>query len=109
MSIAGLLLSLATAQAGAQPAVPRGAVVPIDDYPPAALRAEEQGDTGFHLRIDTAGRVIECTVTKGSGSAVLDAATCRLALRRARFSPARDAGGAAVEGSYDGVVRWRLP
>ncbi len=79
------------------------------DYPKAALRAEETGTTGFRLDVSRKGKATACTVTFSSGSAVLDAATCSVLLRRARFSPARDANGRGVAGTYASRFRWMLP
>jgi TonB family protein len=79
------------------------------DYPPAALRHNEQGVVAFELQIDAAGRVALCTVTHSSGSVVLDARTCALIQERARFEPARDARGNAVAGSFRQRIGWQLP
>jgi TonB family protein len=81
----------------------------IDDYPAAALRGEEQGTTGFRLSIGANGRVTDCAVTQTSGSAALDAATCRILRSRARYIPARDYAGNPAIGSDSGRVTWRLP
>ena len=64
---------------------------------------------GISVAIGTDGRVTSCRVTAPSGSSALDQATCRLYAQRARFTPARDAGGAVVEGRYSDRVRWELP
>lgn len=87
----------------------RAAWITNDDYPPAAIRAEEQGTVGSSVAIGTNGRVTSCRVTAPSGSSALDQATCRLYAQRARFTPARDAAGTAMEGSYSDRVRWYLP
>jgi protein TonB len=79
------------------------------DYPAAAMRANEQGATGFSLRVDKEGRVSECTIKASSGSASLDEATCSLVTRRARFRPAVDAEGRPKDGEYANRVRWVLP
>lgn len=79
------------------------------DYPDAALRAEEQGTTGFTLQIGPDGRVTNCTVTSSSGSATLDNATCRIMRSRARFTPAHDSSGNATSDSTSARIRWVLP
>src|SRR5436853_829387 len=56
-----------------------------EDYPAAARAAHEQGMVEFTLDVGPNGRVMGCTVTRGSGSALLDATTCRLVRSRARF------------------------
>lgn len=79
------------------------------DYPPSALRAEEQGVTGFRLQVGPDGRVTNCTVTSSSGSSSLDEATCRLVTRRARFTPAEDASGNKIAATYANKITWRIP
>lgn len=79
-----------------------------DDYPAAALRNNEQGRVAFALAIDANGRVNGCRITRSSGSAALDAATCRIMRARARYTPARDARGIAVPDADVGVIDWIL-
>jgi protein TonB len=80
-----------------------------EDYPAAAIRAEDQGTTRFRLSIGSDGRVTECTITSSSGSSALDSTTCRLMKQRARFTPARDSSGKAVGDTVGGGIRWVLP
>ena len=80
-----------------------------EDYPAAALRAEEQGTVGFRLDVGADGRVTNCSITSTSGSASLDSTTCRLLRSRARFNPARDSNGNATTDSTYGRITWRLP
>ncbi len=80
-----------------------------DDYPLKALRNEETGTVTFSVAIDRDGRVTNCTVTESSGSASLDLTTCSIIQRRARFRPARDAQGRAVEDHSTGRIKWALP
>jgi len=87
----------------------RGAWITTDDYPTAALRAEEQGVVSLTAQVGGDGRVTGCSVTASSGSATLDSAACRLYQRRARFEPARDDAGIAVATTYSDRVRWQLP
>lgn len=79
------------------------------DYPSGPLRREQEGTARFRLEIAASGKVENCTITRSSGVEQLDQATCRLASRRARFDPARDAADKPVTGSYDGSVRWVIP
>lgn len=94
---------------GAVPKGHPGDWVNSDDYPPSAERAGLQGHSGFRLGIGTDGRPTDCTITRSSGSAELDATACRLLMRRARFTPARGADGQPVVSSYGSTVDWRLP
>ena len=80
-----------------------------DDYPKEARKARQQGTVGFRLHISREGRVSACTITASSGSPSLDAATCALVQRRARFRPARDRAGNPAEDFKDHAVTWVLP
>ena len=80
-----------------------------EDYPPNAIRNEEQGTTRFRLGVGPDGKVTNCTVTGSSGSLALDSATCRLMKSRARFTPARDSDGRQVADAVASTIRWVLP
>ncbi|WP_421839681.1 energy transducer TonB [Novosphingobium sp.] len=79
------------------------------DYPAGALHRGQQGASTFELTIGPDGRVRDCRITRSSGSADLDAATCAKVSERASFTPARDEHGDLVAGRYSGVIRWRIP
>ncbi len=79
------------------------------DYPAGAQRNEEQGTTSVRLSIGTDGRVTDCSVTGSSGSSTLDAATCNILRRRARFTPARDSSGNPTTDTTTTRIRWVLP
>jgi protein TonB len=96
----------------AEAAKPRGnpqGWVTDEDYPAAAMRSGESGTTGVRLAVGADGRVTDCNVTSSSGSSVLDQTACRLLMRRARFTPAKDTSGSAVAGSWSSRFTWRLP
>lgn len=96
----------------AQPAVARGTLAAWmgdADYPSAALRARQEGAVVVKLAIARTGDVAACDVVKTSGSAALDAETCRIFKRRARYKPALDAGGNPVDSIDHHTVRWQLP
>lgn len=81
-----------------------------DAYPPAAASMREEGMVVAALAIDAQGVVTGCHIVTSSKSTSLDAATCRIITgRKTSFSPARDAVGKPVAGSYDLKVRWVLP
>jgi TonB family protein len=80
-----------------------------DDYPPDAIRNNEEGRTVARLLIGANGRVQSCGIVTSSGSASLDAATCRAAVRRGMFEPAHLASGERVRSTFDLPVRWVLP
>jgi protein TonB len=76
------------------------------DYP-RELEAQRVGGTvHISFRVRTDGRVAGCTVVGSSGSAVLDALTCRLFTERFRFRPAMTAGGQPVESTLGTSFTW---
>jgi periplasmic protein TonB len=93
----------------ARPLTAPGRWVSEADYPTNALRRGEQGVTAFEITVGPDGRVRDCTVTRSSGSAELDAATCVKVTQRARFDPASDERGAVVAGRYRNAIRWQIP
>jgi len=80
-----------------------------NDYPRRALREEREGVTGFRVTVGTDGRVSDCQITRSSGHADLDEATCTNITRRARFRPATNGDGDEVVGYYSNSVRWVIP
>ncbi|MGC5204383.1 energy transducer TonB, partial [Klebsiella pneumoniae] len=79
-----------------------------DDYPAAALRAEQAGTVRFRLDVDPTGKVTNCTVTGSSGVSVLDSTACNLLKRRARFNPAEDENGNKISAPYNGSFTWKI-
>ena len=80
-----------------------------EDYPDAAIRNGDMGSVRAQLAIAADGKVAGCTIVASSGSAALDSATCRILKARARFAPARDSNGAAVNDTYvTPKITWRL-
>ncbi len=95
----------------AVPLSPRGSPqgwVTNDDYPPSAQRDGVEGTTSFALQVGSDGKVQSCSITKSSGSTVLDDTACRLLLRRAKFNPAKDAAGNAVPAVFPSRFRWQI-
>lgn len=79
------------------------------DYRTRWIYEEMAGTARFTLSIDARGQVTGCTITKSTGHTPLDAATCDLVSKRARFDAARDNLGKPVAGSYKGVITWTIP
>ena len=79
------------------------------DYRTSWINRGLEGIAGFTVQIDSRGRVNDCTITRSTGHAALDTATCRLVERRARFEPARDSTGNIVPGTYSNSVAWEIP
>jgi periplasmic protein TonB len=69
------------------------------DYPRSLGAAGVGGTVGVRYFVGEDGRVGECTITRSSGSAELDAITCRLVRERFRFRPSLDEDGRPV-GSF---------
>ena len=99
---------LALTLAAAAPEKPEP-LVQEGDYPAEALKKGEQGEVRFMLTVTVDGRVRACEIVASSGSRSLDATTCRIVAKRARFAPARDAQGKPIEGKYPGRINWVLP
>ncbi len=94
------------------PLTPRGSPqswVTNEDYPPSALRANQEGTTRYRLTIDNTGRVTDCQVTASSGVSTLDSAVCSLLRRRARFNTGKDSAGNATGGFFQGSFKWVVP
>ena len=94
---------------GARPKGNPGKWVTNDDYRPRWIREDMAGTARFSLSIDASGKVTGCTITRSTGHAPLDAATCDLVKQRSRFEAARDGNGKAVTGNYSGTITWRIP
>jgi protein TonB len=85
-----------------------GAWVTYDDYPPEALRAHQEGTALFTLDIDVLGCPTRCTITRSTGFAILDDATCAMLLRRAQFKPAVDGDGKPIPATWSSKFRWQI-
>ncbi|WP_404339647.1 energy transducer TonB [Sphingomonas sp. MMS12-HWE2-04] len=57
-----------------------------DFYPPAALRAEQQGVSAIRCTLTVTGALENCSLKQSSGFPLLDAATLQMALYT-RYSP----------------------
>ncbi|MBD2842404.1 energy transducer TonB [Erythrobacter rubeus] len=86
-----------------------GRWVTDSDYRSRWVREEMSGVASFALTIDRKGKVSDCTITKSSGHAPLDEATCKLIQRRAQFEPAKDSYGNPIAGTYRNSINWKLP
>lgn len=79
------------------------------DYPREAGEAGEGGTVGVRFVVEPDGRVSRCSVTRSSGSRVLDDTTCRLIVERFRYTPSFDPAGrpvrATIVQNHSWVVR----
>lgn len=73
-------------------------------YPMEARRNRIQGSVEVTLEVDDRGRVEHCKITKSSGSGLLDRETCRLLLKRARFTPAIGPDGSFAAQYYKTIL-----
>lgn len=87
--------------------IARTMAVSDDDFPPASLRAGEEGVTGISVVIGTDGRVKSCSVVSSSGFSRLDERACQIAQRRWRFNPATE-DGKPVEATERRQFRWQI-
>jgi protein TonB len=81
------------------------------DYPPAALRAKESGQTRVSVCVDVEGRMSQARVVASSGSQRLDDAAIK-ALNGNRLDPAIGTDGkpiAMCNPPYEFTYEWRLP
>jgi TonB family protein len=83
-----------------------GSIITPSDYP---RDARLQGTTRFEMEVSADGRPTVCTIIGSSGQAALDVATCNAFMKRARFTPAKDASGFVIAGRYRGSVTWKEP
>ena len=79
------------------------------DYPLEALRKKEQGVAIIAWTIGIDGRVHDCHTAVSSGSASLDAASCRALSTRGRYAPAIGKDGKPMETHQARRVSWSLP
>ncbi len=79
------------------------------DYKSRWIREELVGRATFRLDINANGKVENCSITRSTGHAVLDQATCSLISKRARFKPAKASDGSPTSGVYTSSIRWQLP
>lgn len=79
-----------------------------DQYPPEALRAGQSGRVIALLNVGSDGSITECRVAVSSKSRPLDDATCVIAKRRLRLSPAEDVAGNAIVSQKWLDVNWQL-
>ncbi|VXC56240.1 conserved hypothetical protein [Sphingomonas sp. 8AM] len=80
-----------------------------DNYPPAAIRAGEQGRVVAIVAVDATGHPTACRIDVSIGSPTLEKGTCALILARGRFTPARDAKDRAIASEVTFPIRWVLP
>jgi len=83
----------------------------INWFSPDDMPADVQGTVNTYMvgtstTIGTDGRPINCQIDRPTTDPKLDALTCALILRRARFTPARWIDGSVSYGLYRMPVKW---
>jgi periplasmic protein TonB len=106
LAIAGML---AAAVDGPIPKSDIKALISPEDYPASLVGQRPAGPVSVLLTVAPTGRVKRCDILRSSGAAALDAATCRLMVSRARFTPAHDAKGGPTEGGMAATIAWPRP
>jgi protein TonB len=75
----------------------------VADFPSAP------GSITVTLVVSAGGAATACSATETSGKASLDAELCAKLRRRARFTPATDAAGTTVPGTWTHLYSWPVP
>lgn len=93
----------------AKPLNSPGAWFETDDYPPAAVRAGEEGRVRVKVAISSEGMPIGCRVLTSSGYSPLDRVTCDVVMKKGRFRAAIGRAGEPIPAIWEspGIV-WRL-
>jgi periplasmic protein TonB len=91
---------------GGSPPIRTAGAIRDSDYPRKAGKDGQHGRVGTEIQVDANGRPSACVILRSSGSAELDQATCRLIMRRFRYTPARDAQGRAMTGTATYDQQW---
>lgn len=101
--------SLKAAKTPPQPLGNPGDWATTSDYPSELLRKGQGGIVRFLLVVGPNGIPDKCTIARSSGVPLLDATTCQLVMRRAKFKAAADTNGQPIAGYYLNRVRWLIP
>jgi protein TonB len=89
----------------------RFAQMMVEDYPPRALRAKQEGDVTVSMCVSIDGRASDVKLVRGSVVESLDEATVK-GIAKLRFTPAKDENGkntAWCNPPYQLTVSWKLP
>ena len=83
-------------------------LISADDYPWESLFNGDAGAVKTVLLIDEEGKVADCSVIETSGAAMLDAQTCAILKRRARFTPAVGKDGKPAKDAWIQKINWKV-
>jgi hypothetical protein len=93
----------------ARSVAPLASYVSDGDYPAQAVDENRGGISKVTLLIDETGTLKDCLVEETSGIATLDAMTCAIFIRRAKFHPALDDQGKPVKSILSTRIKWVMP
>ena len=79
------------------------------DYPTRAMREKREGTVTFKIIVLADGRPGACSIANSSGHPDLDAVTCMIIMRRARFEQVDDGAQTIINRNYSGRIRWKVP
>lgn len=77
-------------------------------YPKESLERREEGTVGYRVEVDRRGELKTCEVTRSSGFAALDRATCEILIRNGKFRTRTNAEGRKVQYTHDGNIVWKI-
>ncbi|MEG8039068.1 TonB family protein [Sphingomonas sp. LR60] len=80
-----------------------------EHYPPAALRAGEQGRVVVAVDVDADGKPSGCRVSEPGNLPILESSTCQAVMSGGEFAPALDRRGRPVTSTLIMPVRWVIP
>lgn len=92
----------------ARPASDPGRWLTTNDYPRNALTEYKGGLVNFRLSVDLIGKPSQCSVQRAVNESLFAQATCKILMKRAKFSPALDAEGRPVPGFFISSVRFQI-
>jgi protein TonB len=79
-----------------------------DNYPRRAAQEEIEGTVGVRVTVTVDGKATGCSVTKSSGSNILDEAACKDLERYGQFEPALNDAGDPVSASWATRITYKL-
>lgn len=86
-----------------------GDIVSARDYPQATRALRLGNSVTVSLTVGADGKAKDCRIVRASRDPEADRITCRLAMDRFRFNPARDTAGRPIEAIYGWQQRWFAP
>ena len=80
-----------------------------NDYPKEPLSTGGQAIVHVRLSIDEAGKVTACHIQQSTRGKGFDEAVCKALTKRAKFTPALDAGGIPIASFWRQAVAFQIP